>query len=122
MSAHRIADKYPVCIQYTAQHVRHDTSQLHKELYTQKKTSGTFRETYITQSRDCSTVSLSVDERSKKAKFSPPYSPPHHRSSGLIFTFVKPLQISCFNFIGIKIANFLCRFLFPLAFHFYQAT
>ena len=75
MSAHRMADKYPACIQYTAQYVHHDMSQLHKELYTRVE-------------EDITSVLK------------------------IIFNFVKPPQISCFNFSGIKIGNFLCRFFF----------
>ena len=76
MSAHRMADKCPACIQYTAQYVHHDMSQLHKELYARVE-------------EDITSVLK------------------------IIFNFVKPPQISCFNFSGIKIGNFLCRFLFP---------
>lgn len=47
MSAHRMADKYPACIQYTAQYVRHDMSQLHKELYTRKKTDRLFSRRFL---------------------------------------------------------------------------
>lgn len=69
MSAHGMADKYPACIQYTAQHVRRDMSQLDKELQTDTHRknriiyiSGTFCKAYIQWSRDFSTISLSNDE------------------------------------------------------------